>query len=408
MIVIGRIIMLMDIIQQLSLLKGDMNFKEALLKIFENDNVRYQVLDKLITDDRYINIMVKNKEELQMILDIVSKFPLINAQTIRLRACNISNQEFLEIINMYPNNELLNRIIVKVDNYDYLCLRKYKLFLEKFNAVISSIPRDSSQLEIIKYAYDFAKSKEYKNVPYDDKSLLSRNLTSAFLGEYIVCVGFTKVFNAILREFEIPCTEYNFKLKEQDGHSISIVNIDDSKYGIKGLYFFDPTKDSFIPNEQYNEARYSGFMLPLDSCRHDDLLIDSFHLMLDDDIDMLAELTKNSDGNQEYIDLFRNKQYKEELETLLDTLDIDYELFKGESPYVGLTTNANVEIAKLYQFYSKLKSELGSELQPMQFISLLINTNQSYVSAVNSMLSRFNKELTTEEIQMLAKIKKRK
>jgi len=151
--------------------------------------------------------------------------------------------------------------------------------------------KDLSPLERYLYAYDVVKKlKEYKE-NHKDK-LASRNLYSILYNDYIVCSGFTAILGDLLDKLDIPNVETGVEItmssykaiaqlkKKYDWNNLSasdkyklvseqmnfipqndfekhsrlIVNINDSKYDVNGLYFSDVTWDNALSLNYYNHA----------------------------------------------------------------------------------------------------------------------------------------------------------
>ena len=113
-----------------------------------------------------------------------------------------------------------------------------------------------SPLERIIYVYDFVKKKEYKENTENFKD--SRDIDRVLKGDYIVCTGYSNLFNAILKNMGINAISF---IGEKRNHQRSLVYIKDSKYNIDGVYVFDPTWDSKKNDIYINNYRYFGLLL---------------------------------------------------------------------------------------------------------------------------------------------------
>lgn len=126
----------------------------------------------------------------------------------------------------------------------------------------SVISEDLSTLEKTTFAYDLVKSHYYKE--YEVRHTMnSRNITKMVNNDYIVCQGYVKIFNRILKEFGISTSNLSVTIKSNNqevNHARSIVKLSDDKYGINGYFVFDPTWDSADKEHYYqfdeNNARY--------------------------------------------------------------------------------------------------------------------------------------------------------
>ena len=126
----------------------------------------------------------------------------------------------------------------------------------------SVISEDLSPLEKTTFAYDLVKSHYYKE--YEVRHTMnSRNITKMVHNDSIVCQGYVKIFNRILKEFGISTSNLSVIIKSNNqevNHARSIVKLSDDKYGINGYFVFDPTWDSADKEHYYqfdeNNARY--------------------------------------------------------------------------------------------------------------------------------------------------------
>ena len=134
------------------------------------------------------------------------------------------------------------KITVK-GNSEPVSLAEYKETIRIIEQKVQEIKNyDLSPFEQIMYAYDIARDRLYA-LEDDDQKFKSRDLTAVLLGDKITCGGFVEIFNAILTKLGIKCACFSLKSVNSKRHARSIVYIDDDKYDIKGLYFFDPTFD---------------------------------------------------------------------------------------------------------------------------------------------------------------------
>lgn len=416
MFILGELQIPLDDIKKMTTLEVGKNIKEALLHYYKNDIEKTKIIDNEVNVCKRFCILVTNTEDLTSFLNFFSSVKLEKNQKIIIRQYEISYKDMYQCINNFNQDELLDKSLVKIENDDWITLRDYKLFLKKFNDLISNIPSNCSPLEIIKYAYDIVKSRPYNNVPWDECSHLSRKLSSTILSEYIVCAGYTKIFNAILREFGIHCTEYHYQENGKNGHCVSLVNVNDPKYNINGLYYFDPTYDSYEENKD-NEIKYRYFLLSADKYDFENFVTNSLFLKeskttlkrnslrckLDaenysDELADDEEEINNTQIQNNYIDNVR--------QCLYEALDIDSELFEGHFSNLAYTLNPKLEEANIYEFYLSLRNKFKEEISRSNFIELLKNTDSDFNFAVKAFLYRYN-DFTEEDIKNLEKIKRR-
>ena len=112
-----------------------------------------------------------------------------------------------------------------------------------------------SQFEKVLAAYiittQFKDYKESRNIQEYSKS---RSIYAIMFNDYIVCEGYSRLFNTILNRLNIPASEMIYKIT-RGAHAVSLVTIVDNSYDICGKYLFDPTADNYQKrhgNEEIN------------------------------------------------------------------------------------------------------------------------------------------------------------
>lgn len=130
------------------------------------------------------------------------------------------------------------------------------------NNIVSKIQKlNLSPIEQIMYVYDLVRDRVYKEELITEPPYISRDLTSVLLGNRIVCVGFTNIFNQILENLGITSKKDHLKSIDpnESNHVRNIVYVYDKKYNIEGNYLFDLTldcKDNIDDNTYLNSYRY--------------------------------------------------------------------------------------------------------------------------------------------------------
>lgn len=151
--------------------------------------------------------------------------------------------------NLYYLNSLAKKYDLQIDYGDL-----HKCTLEEFTAMRETIDwfnelvqsANLSPAETLLFAYDIMKTFKYKeNNENKDKS---RYLHNIVMSEYIVCVGYAKFMEQLLKENGIAAEEIsvscNIDKQQPDGHARDLVRIDDDKYDIHGVFCIDATWDS--------------------------------------------------------------------------------------------------------------------------------------------------------------------
>ena len=379
MLTIYDINIFIDEMNQMTILNAGNNIKDALLEYYKYDQRRSYIIRNYVNETTTFYILVKNKNELEKIFLFFESILLENTHRIKLRTCQLSNDDICDVFELYSNNKFINQVLINLDDRtEFISYDKFRDITDTINNFKKTIPTNASQLEIITYVYDFVKRREYKNVPGDERSYLSRNLSSVLLDKYIVCVGFTKIFNTLLSEYNIPCIEYDFMYKGiNQGHEVSIVNVQDNKYNVHGLYFFDPTGDSYTKCQD-DETKYKYFLQTYDAYKNIDIDNDSFSRLLEYNEEELKKMI-NIMKEKKFMkaNILEDKKYENTLNIAIDLLNIDDRLFKQSFQNLCTTKDAMQEKIHIYEFILFIKTNFGKEIDQDTFINLLINTHQN-------------------------------
>lgn len=146
-----------------------------------------------------------------------------------------------EVFKDFPNIKL------RIDgNNELISLSEYEKTIEAIDSIVEKINRyDYSPLEQLILAYDLIRDRFYVREGEDEDYNVSRDLTSSLLGDKIVCVGFANIFDAVCKKLNIKSNVFllNNRRDTTTGHARNMVHLQDDKYGIDGIYFFDPTFD---------------------------------------------------------------------------------------------------------------------------------------------------------------------
>ena len=173
-----------------------------------------------------------------------------------------NNQELIDkdicLVGEYSvNHEELDNVLRKVGKYKniklYLDGNEEAVTIFDFEKTVDAIDEitnkikkyNLSQLEQIMYAYDLVRDRVYTKEDDNDSLNVSRDITSVLFGDKIVCVGYANIFEKVLLNLGINCMMYSIKsIDNGPGHRRNVVYVDDKKYNVVGVFFFDPTWDS--------------------------------------------------------------------------------------------------------------------------------------------------------------------
>ena len=131
-------------------------------------------------------------------------------------------------------------------NTQLITFEEYKKTVEAINLMISDVEKfNYSPLEKIMYVYDLVRKKIYTCEKSDEDVRTSRDLSQVLLGDKIVCLGYARLFRTLLEKLGINSKEIILLNKDEaTGHARNEIYIKDEKYGVDGVYYFDPTWDS--------------------------------------------------------------------------------------------------------------------------------------------------------------------
>lgn len=206
------------------------------------DNYKLGILKEVIAAGLVPKIQVHYTGDIDELINTIINNPNFdNVESIFIPN-DINNLDHLKLLkNRFPNKNIILNYHGELCFIDNAISAKYMIDYYK-----SIIDDDLSPLEKITIAYDIAKSHNYKysNVK---ESMESRYITKMVNNDNIVCSGFAKIFETILKELGIRCLELSLSLdddEEELGHARNMVIINDDKYNVHGLFVFDPTFDS--------------------------------------------------------------------------------------------------------------------------------------------------------------------
>ena len=188
------------------------------------------------------SIIIDSLDEL--IIEYLNKNPILYEKKITIkRNYNLSDLDYVKSI--YKN--IPNLYVYIKENKESITINDYEKTVNEINKIINKVKKyNFSQLEQIMYVYDLIRERVYKKENPTDSENLSRDLTSVLLGDKIVCVGYAKIFEQVLLGLNIQVSQHQLinKLTNNSGHVLNVVYVNDKKYNIEGIYYFDLTWDS--------------------------------------------------------------------------------------------------------------------------------------------------------------------
>lgn len=194
----------------------------------------------------------------------------------KLRENGQNNKVFISVKNrsafskskLYNSNFDINVDGIDLETYKLTELKKEDKLLDLMVKNIKS--KDYSPFEKYIAAYNIVKKFKSYLENENDKSE-ARYIKKLLNNDYMVCVGYAKLLEELLRRLEIKTYDYSvstdlsydegFTVEEKPvnfgAHARVIVKLEDPKYGINGFYVADPTWDNDLEKDYYNHALMS-------------------------------------------------------------------------------------------------------------------------------------------------------
>lgn len=219
---------------------GKMSRSDKYRKIIKNLINEY---DHLLNNCKFIRLNFSREDDNLFFLK--NNKCLDNKKIVIGKKLNFDDFERLKQIEAKYNNQNLYFILNGNDDYVDIndCYKTMNIMEEIINKIKSM---NLSPIEKIMYVYDLVKSRIYKEEDESQSKTASRDITKILLGENIVCVGYSRLFQLILTNVGINCHNVILKTKNEHdkGHERNIIYVKDDKYKIDGVYYFDSTWDS--------------------------------------------------------------------------------------------------------------------------------------------------------------------
>lgn len=227
-------------------------------------NCLYASYNEKIYDlnNSFLSCYVSENDHIFIDIDTIDNFNLLKEFIDRIKNIDIvikasNTEKVFNFISSLNENEVSNVYINYQFSSENASVKDYKNMISKINSLVHTIKSlNLSELETVMVVYDIVKANEYKKKSFDDPSL-TRAVHNVVLGDGCVCAGFSNYFNFLLNELGIK--SYPVILDHDNRitrHQRSIMYVNDKKYGVEGIYMFDPTydckkDDNFVNNYDY-------------------------------------------------------------------------------------------------------------------------------------------------------------
>ena len=200
----------------------------------------------IFSPNNITQIYFKDKCDLKTVLLIKNLLTISdyidNSEIEKFMLLNLNDDEINSLINMsFKNPEKWNLPYLVLNDDFYLTnipnLRLINTFINNFK------DSDLSPLEVVMKVYD-----KVKEINYDDNS--KYNIPEILKNNSASSSGFNQLFTFCLNK--LGYKTYLGEINMDSDSLISLVEIKDDKYGIDGIYLFDPSMDS-LPHDKYKK-----------------------------------------------------------------------------------------------------------------------------------------------------------
>ncbi len=197
-----------------------------------------------------------NLETVKLIKDLLLMSDYIDDYSVdKYILLKLSDDDIKKLLNDTYENSDTWKVPYEVDDDNYI-LTDIPRLRELYSYVETFKNNKLSQLELIMKVYDEVKLYEYEQS--EDKEQLPEIIKNKKTNSY----GMNKLFSFILKRFGYK----TYVGKNSNAlEYYTLVEIDDKKYNVSGIYLFDPSMDTLskeeYPNEEIRRMNYNFFLL---------------------------------------------------------------------------------------------------------------------------------------------------
>lgn len=352
--------------------KNDVIFFSLAMQAINYGKRTYNLI-KNIDDCKEIHFSC-NKDNLLEVLSLCEK---INVPVV-IDGTLISLEEYQKILEGYDLSKIDNKNIfihyqeyggdIDINTlYDTSCQINYiTKKIKKYNL---------SSLEKVIMVYDIVKNNFYHKEEKNENYLISRSLDNVLNSDYIVCVGYIAIVNAMLKNLNINARTIICKTKKEK-HCRSIIHLVDKKYNIDGVYVLDPTWDSKRNNIEDTIDKYNYFLIPIEIAEKTALteLMSVINMSLSDLVLLENDFEDSLCTNEEKMIKKIKMQYYLEMLFLLIGND-NYENFIQNICVYDFLSNEDKKKIK-YTYDDMINKCMVNDINVETFIKALYNTKK--------------------------------
>lgn len=393
-------------------IKNDITDLENLIYIPKNKIIHISQVNEYKKD----NILTEDYDSLYNIIYKLRENNQNNKVIIKIKNRNKFSKSKLYNSNFDFEIEELDMLPYKIDE-----LKKEDQLLDLMVADIKN--QNFSLFEKYIAAYNIVK-KFKKYLENNNDKTESRYIRKFLNNDYMVCVGYANLLRELLERLDIRSYSYGvsvdtsyddgFTLEEKSidltGHARVIVNINDPKYNISGVYVVDPTWDNDLENDYYNHALMS-FDKTCNEKRMSNLSFEDLIMNVKsmDEFNNKANIfikhTKNSPFNQS-LGYAEKENYA--LKTLLDNIinvliylfPDEYIKLKGKFPNI---LNYDVDSQTINDFITESAKifidNLGKEVSINTIVEAGVNVNKEIFGFTDEQANVYKEHLLASNLE---------
>ena len=214
----------------------------------EDDIYKYSIegINKFLkTNDPILDNSTISINEEEGIIEFIENNPCLKERQLIINGeYGINHDDLDPLVELFKDHK--DYKVAIEGNSEYVTIEEYEKTVHAIDEIVNKIRKyNLSPLEQIMYAYDLVRDRVYTKEGEDEDYTVSRDLSSALLGDKIVCVGYSVIFEKVLDNLGIKSSMITLKGKNnKPGHRRNMILVDDPKYDVNGIYFFDATWDS--------------------------------------------------------------------------------------------------------------------------------------------------------------------
>ena len=345
---------------------------------FDNSEENIALLKK-IKDKKEEFLINATYIEFNFDLDIVIKYikdnPILKTKKIIFNETMGLNKNILEKLYLELNGDVDNLYFNLRDNTKLISFAQCMDTYRKLDEMVDKINRyNFSPLEKIMYVYDLVRNRVYLAADDKDDNSKSRDLSSVLLGDNIVCLGYTRIFNSLLERVGIKTREVLLlDATGSSGHARNEVYVKDDKYNIDGVYYFDATWDSkrklddnsYLSSYKYF-AKTKEYMDEIDAGKFIDTKFPYFSCDIDYELRSTIEQKGFSSLSK---DMIKSVNYMSSL--IKGKYLIDAIIYSENSPFYG-----NIQVIEISEQLSELVEYFDKPIYADVLLEVLYNVRK--------------------------------